>query len=107
MVLGWCVAVRGLACLACDRRRLNSTVSATVNVANVAPVVGAINAPDDVVQLITSSGSPDEVRRKVAEYRANGCTCPILYPLGDVKMMIDTFAQTQPVIGDQSIGRSG
>lgn len=49
--------------------------------------------PDDVVQLITASGSPDEVRRKVAEYRANGCTCPILYPLGDVKMMIDTFAQ--------------
>jgi len=49
--------------------------------------------PDDVVQLITASGSPDEVRAKVAEYRANGCTCPILYPLGDVKMMIDTFAQ--------------
>ncbi len=49
--------------------------------------------PDDVVQLITASGSPDEVRAKVAEYRANGCTCPILYPLGDVRMMIDTFAQ--------------
>ncbi len=49
--------------------------------------------PDDVVQLITASGAPDEVRRKVAEYRANGCTCPILYPLGDVKMMVDTFAQ--------------
>jgi 5,10-methylenetetrahydromethanopterin reductase len=51
--------------------------------------------PDDVVQLITASGSPDEVRRKVTEYRAYGCTCPILYPLGDVKMMIDTFAQVQ------------
>jgi 5,10-methylenetetrahydromethanopterin reductase len=49
--------------------------------------------PDDVVQLITASGAPDEVRRKVAEYRANGCTCPILYPLGDVRLMIDTFAQ--------------
>jgi len=49
--------------------------------------------PDDVVQLITASGTPDEARAKVAEYRANGCTCPILYPLGDVKMMIDTFAQ--------------
>jgi len=49
--------------------------------------------PDDVVQLITASGTPDEVRAKVAEYRAHGCTCPILYPLGDVKMMIDTFAQ--------------
>lgn len=49
--------------------------------------------PDDVVQLITASGTPDEVRSKVAEYRAHGCTCPILYPLGDVRMMIDTFAQ--------------
>ncbi len=49
--------------------------------------------PDDVVQLITASGTPDEARRKVDEYRANGCTCPILYPLGDVKLMIDTFAQ--------------
>jgi 5,10-methylenetetrahydromethanopterin reductase len=49
--------------------------------------------PDDVVQLITASGSPDEVRAKVAEYRANGCTCPILYPLGDVRMMVDTFAR--------------
>jgi 5,10-methylenetetrahydromethanopterin reductase len=48
--------------------------------------------PDDVVQLITASGTPDEARRKVEEYRANGCTCPILYPLGDVRMMIDTFA---------------
>ena len=48
--------------------------------------------PDDVVQLITASGTPDEARRKVQEYRTNGCTCPILYPLGDVKLMIDTFA---------------
>jgi 5,10-methylenetetrahydromethanopterin reductase len=49
--------------------------------------------PDDVVQLITASGTPDEARRKVDEYRENGCTCPILYPLGDVKLMIDTFAE--------------
>jgi 5,10-methylenetetrahydromethanopterin reductase len=48
--------------------------------------------PDDVVQLITASGTPDEARRKVDEYRANGCTCPILYPLGDVRLMIDTFS---------------
>ena len=38
--------------------------------------------PDDIVQMITASGEPDEVRAKVAEYVANGCTCPILYPLG-------------------------
>ena len=49
--------------------------------------------PDDVVQLITASGTPDEVRAKVQEYTSAGCTCPVLYPLGhDVKLMIDTFA---------------
>ena len=38
--------------------------------------------PDDIVQMITASGTPDEVRAKVDEYVATGCTCPILYPLG-------------------------
>ncbi len=50
--------------------------------------------PDDLIERITASGTPDEVRAKVEEYNRNGCTCPILYPLGnDVKLMIDTFAQ--------------
>jgi 5,10-methylenetetrahydromethanopterin reductase len=50
--------------------------------------------PDDIVQMITASGTPDEVRAKVDEYVANGCTCPILYPLApDVHLMIDTFAR--------------
>jgi 5,10-methylenetetrahydromethanopterin reductase len=49
--------------------------------------------PDDIVQLITASGTPDECRAKVAEYIANGCTSPILYPLGpDVRYMIDVFS---------------
>jgi 5,10-methylenetetrahydromethanopterin reductase len=49
--------------------------------------------PDDVVQLITASGTAEEVKAKVREYVAAGATCPILYPLGpDVKLMIDTFA---------------
>lgn len=48
--------------------------------------------PDDLVERITASGTPDEVRAKVQEYIARGCTCPILYPLGDAKLMIDTFA---------------
>ena len=49
--------------------------------------------PDEVVQLITASGTPDEVRAKVREYVGAGATCPILYPLGDdVKAMIDAFA---------------
>ena len=48
--------------------------------------------PDDVVQQITASGSPEECRAKVAEYVDAGATCPILYPLGDdVRLMIDTF----------------
>ncbi len=50
--------------------------------------------PDDIVQMITASGTPDEVRVKVDEYVAAGCTCPILYPLADdVRLMIDTFAR--------------
>lgn len=48
--------------------------------------------PDDVVQMCTASGSPAEVKAKVREYIDNGATCPILYPLGDAKLMIDTFA---------------
>jgi 5,10-methylenetetrahydromethanopterin reductase len=46
-----------------------------------------------VVQMITASGTPEEVRAKVREYIAYGATAPILYPLGpDVRLMIDTFA---------------
>ena len=49
--------------------------------------------PDDAVQMISASGTPDECRAKVREYVDAGCTCPILYPLGDdVKAMIDAFA---------------
>jgi 5,10-methylenetetrahydromethanopterin reductase len=49
--------------------------------------------PDDIVQMITASGTADECRAKVAEYCANGCTEPILYPLGDdVRAMIDAFS---------------
>jgi 5,10-methylenetetrahydromethanopterin reductase len=49
--------------------------------------------PDEVVQLITASGTPDECRAKVREYIEAGCTCPVLYPLGDdVRAMIDTFS---------------
>ena len=50
--------------------------------------------PDEIVQMITASGTPDEVRAKVDEYVSKGCTCPILYPLGpDVEMMIEVFAR--------------
>jgi 5,10-methylenetetrahydromethanopterin reductase len=50
--------------------------------------------PEKLIEEITASGTPDEARAKVAEYRKYGCTCPILYPVGgDVKLLIDTFAQ--------------
>ena len=56
-------------------------------------VAASAMVPDDIVQMITASGEPDEVKAKVAEYVATGCTCPILYPLADdVRLMIDTFA---------------
>jgi len=48
--------------------------------------------PDDLVQHITASGTPAEVKAKVREYVANGCTCPILYPLGDPYLMIEVFS---------------
>ena len=53
--------------------------------------------PDEIVQMICAAGTADEVREKVAQYMADGCTCPILYPLGpDVRLMIDVFADWMP-----------
>ena len=53
--------------------------------------------PDELVQMICAAGTADEVREKVAQYMADGCTCPILYPLGpDVRLMIDVFADWTP-----------
>ena len=50
--------------------------------------------PDELILRITASGTPDEARSKVNEYYKHGATCPILYPVGgDVKLLIDTFAQ--------------
>ncbi|GIV66407.1 MAG: LLM class flavin-dependent oxidoreductase [Chloroflexota bacterium] len=50
--------------------------------------------PEELIHRITASGTPEEARAKVNEYRKYGCTCPILYPVGgDVNLLIDTFAQ--------------
>lgn len=49
--------------------------------------------PDEVVQMCTASGSPEEVKAKVREYIDSGATCPILYPLGDPILMIDIFSE--------------
>ena len=49
---------------------------------------------DELIHRITASGTPDEAIIKVNEYRKNGCTCPILYPVGgNVELLIDTFGQ--------------
>jgi 5,10-methylenetetrahydromethanopterin reductase len=53
-----------------------------------------VYVPDELVRRITATGTPDEARAKVQEYMNRGATCPILYPLGDVELMIDTFATT-------------
>jgi 5,10-methylenetetrahydromethanopterin reductase len=51
---------------------------------------------DELIDRITASGTPEEARVCVNEFRKHGCTCPILYPVcGDVKLLIDTFAPEQ------------
>ena len=48
---------------------------------------------DELVLRISATGTPEEARARVREYIDRGATCPILYPLGDPKLMIDTFAE--------------
>ena len=49
--------------------------------------------PDELVDKISASGTPDQAKKKVMEYVKRGATCPILYPMAkDVKLLIDTFA---------------
>ncbi len=49
--------------------------------------------PDNLINSITASGTPDEARAKVQEYINHGATCPILYPAGgSIELLIDTFA---------------
>ena len=48
--------------------------------------------PDEIVQMLTASGTAEEARAAVEGYMSNGCTSPVLYPLGDVYATIDAFA---------------
>jgi 5,10-methylenetetrahydromethanopterin reductase len=49
---------------------------------------------DEIVDMLTASGTPQDCRRKVSQYLQSGATCPILYPLGDdVKFMIREMAE--------------
>ena len=49
--------------------------------------------PDELVQRISASGTPEDVKTKVREYVNRGATCPILYPLGDPYLMIEVFSE--------------
>ena len=48
--------------------------------------------PDDFVLQVSATGTPQEACARVQQYIDRGCTCPILYPLGDPYLMMDTFA---------------
>ena len=50
------------------------------------------HVPDELILRITATGTPEEAKTRVEEYRTRGCTCPVLYPLGDPYLMMDTFA---------------
>ena len=52
--------------------------------------------PDEIVSMLTASGTPAQAQARVAEYVAHGATAPILYPLGDVRAMVDAFAGWAP-----------
>jgi 5,10-methylenetetrahydromethanopterin reductase len=70
---------------------INSIVDWPASHEDIEKAAGIV--PDEVVQLVSASGTPRECRAKVAEYIEHGATCPILYPLGDdVEAMIDAFA---------------
>ena len=50
------------------------------------------HVPDELILRITATGTPEEAKARVEEYTTRGCTCPVLYPLGDPYLMMDTFA---------------
>jgi 5,10-methylenetetrahydromethanopterin reductase len=52
--------------------------------------------PDEVVWMLTASGTPAQARARVADYLEHGSTCPVLYPLGDVRATVDAFAGWEP-----------
>jgi len=50
--------------------------------------------PDEVVRMITASGTPEDIKRKIEEYMRYGCTAPLLLPLsGNVEYMVKSLAE--------------
>jgi 5,10-methylenetetrahydromethanopterin reductase len=49
--------------------------------------------PDDVVRMLTASGTPDDCRAKIMEYMAAGCRSPLLLPLSaNVEYVVKSLA---------------
>ena len=56
------------------------------------PEAAARHIDDNVVDYLTASGTPEECRSKIAEYRAAGLQEPILFPLDpNVQMAVETL----------------
>ena len=56
------------------------------------PEAAAKHIDDDVVAYLTASGTPEECRNKINEYRAAGLQSPLLFPLDpNVRMAIETL----------------
>lgn len=71
-----------------DFIRTLSQAFAESGVDAAAPLVG-----DDVVDLLTASGSVKDCRRRLGEYREAGVDLPILAPVdGALELTIDTLA---------------
>ncbi len=50
--------------------------------------------PDDVVKLLTATGTPEECRKRIMGYLEKGATCPVVYPLGeDVELMLRELSE--------------
>ena len=57
------------------------------------PEAAAEHIDDVVVDFLTASGTPEECRAKISEYRAAGIQEPILFPLEpNVQMVIETLS---------------
>jgi 5,10-methylenetetrahydromethanopterin reductase len=49
--------------------------------------------PDDIVRMLTASGSPADCKKKIKEYMATGCKSPLLLPLsGNVEYVVKSLA---------------
>jgi len=49
--------------------------------------------PDEIVKMLTASGTPDDCRAKINEYMAAGCKSPLLLPLSaNIEYVVESLA---------------